>query len=548
MNNSLPVKKFSSRNICLGLFAVSFIFYLLFSYLLPITDPVESNYALTAKEMVMSTDWLSPQIYGKAWFDKPVFFYWLTAAAFKLFGFYDIAARLVPAFFAGLGVSLAYWFGKKTSRPEIAILAALIMGTSLEYVLLAKLIITDMVFFVFNSAALVFFYFGYVEMDGTKRWYLLMYVSLALAILTKGPVGLVLPGLVIVAFIFVQRNWKEFKNMFIPTGVLIFLVIAMPWYVAMYSVHGSDFLNTFLGVHNYLRATVSEHPEDNVIYYYIVVFFISMLPWSPLVLKAMIDKRKDLVSRKSVLISFSLIWAAVYFVFYSSMATKYLTYTFPIVFPLAIVAAHYLEELLAAGKKNTVLCWVGIPAILVTLIYIAVSYRYLEGQMFVSTVSSLILVILVTWWQAKRHSIRYVIGLLCLCHLSIYTILALFVFPTVAYTRSEKELVQNIASYNEQKLGFYDFYSTSAVYYSGKVAVKITPIDNKMTQTQQLGWATKYTMPNESLPHFIADSKKEGILIVVPKKKQKQFLTETLEYNPQLLQSTEEFSYYYLNG
>ena len=70
-----------------GLFLLSFFCYMFFNQAIPITDPVESNYALTAKEMVLTADWISPRIYGNVWFDKPVFFFWLTAIAFQLFGF-----------------------------------------------------------------------------------------------------------------------------------------------------------------------------------------------------------------------------------------------------------------------------------------------------------------------------------------------------------------------------------------------------------------------------------------------------------------------------
>ena len=84
----------------LVLFAAAALLLLAFNAQLPISDPVESNYALTAKEMVESGNWLSPQIYGKYWFDKPIFFYWLTAISYTLFGFTDFASRLAPAVFS----------------------------------------------------------------------------------------------------------------------------------------------------------------------------------------------------------------------------------------------------------------------------------------------------------------------------------------------------------------------------------------------------------------------------------------------------------------
>ena len=545
MAASISIAAVRSRQICLGLFLVSFVSYLLFSHLVPITDPVESNYVLTAKEMVKSGDWLSPQIYGHVWFDKPIFFYWLTALAFKCFGFSDLAARLAPALFAGLGVVLNYWFVNKISSQAAALLSVLVMGTSLEYVLLAKFVITDMVLFVFNSAALVFFYLGYTKAEGTKQWYLLMYASMALAVLTKGPVGLLLPGLVMAIFIAVQRNWTELRKMSIPTGLVLFVVIAFPWYIAMYYVHGSEFIDTFFGVHNYLRATVSEHPQDNVIYYYFVVFLLSMLPWAPLALKAMVATWKDQLLRKSPLWLFSFIWTGVYFTFYSLMATKYLTYTFPMLFPLAMLTGNYLEQLLLQNKKNTIIYWVGIPMIISTLAYMVAAQSYLENLWIVVAGGSLMLIIVFAWWRIKKQHPKYVLELLCIYQVTVYMMLSLFILPVMADTRSEKELAQDMLNYSDHHLGFYEFYSTSAVYYSGKMAVKLTSSEPMVSPQTELSWSSKYTMPTESLVSFVTNSKKDSIVVIVPEQKREQFLEEIKDSNPQLLKTTDKFSYYH---
>lgn len=98
-----------------------------------ITDSVESNYALTAKEMVLSGDWLSPQIYGHYWYDKPIFFYWLTALAYKMFGFTEFASRFFPALF-GLGsVALLAWGGSKLENVRSGFISALVLLSSVEF-------------------------------------------------------------------------------------------------------------------------------------------------------------------------------------------------------------------------------------------------------------------------------------------------------------------------------------------------------------------------------------------------------------------------------
>jgi 4-amino-4-deoxy-L-arabinose transferase-like glycosyltransferase len=527
---------------------VSFLFFLLFNHRLPITDPVESNYALTAKEMVISSDWLSPQIYGQAWFDKPVFFYWLTALSFKAFGFSDLAARLVPALFGAAGVALIFWFTDKTVNRSTAFLAALVMATSLEYVLLAKLIITDMVLFVFNNTALAFFYLGYCSEDHKKQWYWGMYASLALAVLTKGPVGLLLPGLVMFVFIGIRRNWSELRRMAIPAGLLLFSVIALPWYGSMYYVHGTEFTNTFFGVHNYLRATVSEHPKDNVMYYYFVVFLLMMLPWSPVALKAMVANFTDKSVPKAPLNLFCFIWVAAYLIFYSLMATKYITYTFPILFPAAIVTASYIKQLLDQGNSKAVFYWIGVPLFLTTVGYLMISYRYLDTILFIATLGSLLLLTLGMLWNVMGKQAKTVFRILSLAQIIVYILLFIVVFPAITNDRSERELAQVMLDYGGSKVGFYEFYSTAAVYYSGITAIKIVPSDAFALDTSSsFNWSNKYTMPHQLLADFVKQAGKDGALIVVPDERREKFLDKNRLLRPQFLKSITGFSCYRLS-
>ncbi|CUH93949.1 putative membrane protein [Propionispora sp. 2/2-37] len=526
-----------------GIFWVSFFLYLLFSHHLPITDPVESNYALTAKEMVTTANWLSPQIYGHAWYDKPVFFYWLTALSFTLFGFCDLAARLVPALFAAAGLVLIYCFTAKITDSSTAFIATMIMGTSLEYVVLAKLIITDMVFSLFNSMALACFYLGYTGRHQAKRWYLGMYVSLALAVLTKGPVGLLLPCFVVIVFIGVQHHWSELKNMSIPVGVLLFAVITLPWYGAMYVVHGSDFLNTFFGVHNYLRATVSEHPRDNVYYYYVVVFLVSMLPWSAITIKAMLKGVKALPSKDFSVNRFCIIWNLAYFTFYSLMATKYVTYIFPMLFPASIVSALYLKQVFAEEQTKVVIYWTGIPLGVLTAAYVALAVWYLRPEL-VLTLTCLLLVVLFIWRQVRGKNAKQIFELFCFCQVVFLIILSIFVFPKIADSRSGKDIAKEIPDIHGSRIGLYRFYSTSSVYYSNNIAVKLEPgAAAKPEQSGMLSWDRKYTMPVQTLSEFMAEDRGQT-WIVVPDEAVSRFVKEPKSANPKLIKAVGGYSYY----
>lgn len=538
----------SSAASCFTIFFTAALFYLLFGHLLPITDPVESNYALTAKEMVLTSDWVSPRIYGHVWFDKPVFFYWLTAASFKMLGFSDLAARLTPAVFAAFGLVLIYWFMSKITSSRIAFLAMIILGTSLEYVVLAKLVITDMVFFLFNSVALVCFYLGYIKSSGSKKWYFCMYASMALAVLTKGPIGLLLPCLIIGAFIAVQRDWGVIREMSLLSGSILFLLITLPWYMTMYILYGFEFINTFLGVHNYLRATVSEHPKDNVSYYYIAVYLLSMLPWSFLTLKALVRGVRERRQNYFPLITFSLIWALGYFGFYSLMATKYVTYTFPVLFPVSMITAIYLNQLFVQNKINTIIYWVGIPFSVLMMAYIVLAFKFLADVRLVVTVGGLLIILFFTWRQAKDRQVKWFFQMICLGQITACILLSAVVFPEMAESRSGREIAEFIAENQDYRVGMYQFYSASSVYYSGHTAIKIIPSAAMASNpAEKLDWSSKYTMPTQPVAEFVAQSQGKNTWVVVPDKVNEQFLAEYQVLSPRLQRSNDGLNYYLLN-
>ena len=305
---------------------------------LSITDQVESNYVLTAKEMLASGDYFSPRIYGSYWYDKPAFFYWELIAAFSLFGTTDFAARLFPGIFASIGVFLTYAFGRQLYDARTGFFAAGILATSVGYWIAAKSVITDTTLFVFLNASLVFFYLGYTR---DRRLYYAAWISAACAVLTKGPVGIVLPGLIILMFLLVRRDIGELQRMK-PLGLGLFVLVGGSWYAGMYALHGTEFISTFFGVHNVLRATVAEHGAWNVWYFYPAIFLIIFFPWSFLLILPLIRRLRKGLRGIAPDTLFLLIWALGVNAFFQVMATKYSTYTLPALMPFALLTARLL--------------------------------------------------------------------------------------------------------------------------------------------------------------------------------------------------------------
>ena len=340
---------------------------------LPVTAPVEVNYTQTAKEMLAAGDFLSPQIYGNYWYDKPIFFYWELLAAFSVFGVTDFAARFFPALFAAAGLGLTYAFARRLYDERTAFWSALILGTSVLYSFLAKLILTDLSLFVFFGGTLAAFYIGYRERR--RSFFYIAYACAGLAVLTKGPIGFLLPGLIILVFLLAARDLSALGRVCLPTGLLVFAAVCAPWYVYMYLVHGADFVNTFLGIHNVLRATVSEHAQWDVWYFYLGIYVLGMFPWSfalPLALFRAWRVRPVVETRTL----FLLVWAIVVPVFFQMMATKYPTYSFPAFLPTAILTARLLAQNTRVLKAGAI---VGM-GIYLAVVFAATNYAGRDGH------------------------------------------------------------------------------------------------------------------------------------------------------------------------
>ena len=332
----------------LFLLIVSLILFFFGSWLIPITDPTESVYVLTAKEMLAAGDWLSPRIYGDFWFDKPIMFYWELLVAYKIFGVGEFASRFFPAVFATLGLLITYFFGTKLYNQKIGFAAAILLATSLEYWYLAHAVITDMTLLVMFSLTLITFFLGYQA--NNPRLYLISFAASGVAVLTKGPIGFFLPGLIILIFLVWQGDLRHLKKLFRVKNFLVFAAIVAIWYLPMTLIHGMEFVENFLGVHNFLRATVSEYPKTDVWYYYLLISAIGFFPWSIPLIPAAIKKffrRTELFVEEGRLPTFEahekflIVWAATVIIFFQLCATKYITYTLPAMIPIAIFVARY---------------------------------------------------------------------------------------------------------------------------------------------------------------------------------------------------------------
>lgn len=505
------MKKYKNE---LWIFVGSVALYLLFNWRLPITDPVESNYALTAKEMLLSGDYLSTRIYGAYWYDKPVWVYWMLIGSFKLFGINAFAARFPMAVASGVSLAFLYWFTEKVYGRRIAWLSVGVLMTSLEFWVVGKMVITDSFLFLFDSVALGLFYLAI----RTRReaYCIISYAASGLAVLTKGPVGIVLPGLIIAAYLLAAREWQPLRHLYFWRGMGIFLVVALPWYLYMVIVHGGDFIAGFFGLHNFTRATVPEHPSANVLYYYLVVVPLSVLPWSGLLFKSFCEMGKERSGDKRTLFLGS--WAVVTMLFYTLVATKYITYTFIALFPCAVFMAVSLETMLREGAGRKAWLWITLPVMLVfASLFFAAAYLPEGGRYSVRALLALLFVCIL-YLQVKGSGSQLIAGTVFgLCFLIAG--LCGSALPYFAGLRTS-DVAAVLPNDPNAKIAIYGAYETSAVFYSGHEIIQL-----EEGNAPPRAWSGKYTMPRRTMADFLRLAERNDLVyLIVPARKQMDFL------------------------
>lgn len=483
-----------------------------------ITDNVESNYALTAKEMVMSGDWISPQIYGQYWFDKPILFYTVTAFAYLVFGCTEFASRFFPAIFGLASVALIGWSGKKLYSEKVGFYSAIVLASSFEFFLISKMVITDSLLFFFFSLALISFLLGYEKNE--SKYYYGFYLGAALAVLTKGPIGILLPGLIITLFLLIKRDFKALRSMKIISGSMLFLIIALPWYSTMIVLHGKNFIDVFFGTHNFLRATVSEHPKDNVFYFYTVVAILALFPWVgfiPEFIKKITTNKLEILRMNSKIL-FLILWVSCVFVFFQLIATKYLSYTYPLVFPSALLLGKYFADNRAIIKYNRAIIWNSFFYVFIMLsggwcfqnkLISLNSLYFLVGGIGVLLIGNLYL-----FFQGNKKT--NIIAIAVSAYLLNLILINNICLP-LAQNRSAKNIAQEIQSLTDNKEVYvYGNYPTSAVFYSGKKIVKLVP--NKELddfKPEGFNWNSKNVMPYVPMEYIVVN---DDVLVLLQSK------------------------------
>lgn len=315
-------------------------------------SPDEGRYAEIAREMVANGDYLTPRLNGVKYFEKPPLVYWLTAGSIKVFGLNGWALRLWPALFALLGGLAVYFIGRQLYGSRTGLFAAGMLAVSPLYDLLGGALILDMPLAALLTITLGAFLLGVRAPPGALRraWFYTFYICAALAVLTKGLVGLALPGLVIGAWIALMGEWRMLRVMYLPSGLLIFLLIAVPWH-ALAAQANPEFVRFYFIHEHFERYLTTVHDRYQPVWFFIPVLFVGMYPWSAFLPRAVHATFSGLWRERRWYreLWFLLLWAVLPFVFFSLSSSKLIPYILPVLPPLALLLGRWFAHIWENG-------------------------------------------------------------------------------------------------------------------------------------------------------------------------------------------------------
>ncbi|HHH19737.1 MAG TPA: glycosyltransferase family 39 protein [Campylobacterales bacterium] len=325
--------------------------------LAPLFDLDEGAFSEATREMWVGGDYITTYLNGELRFDKPILIYWLQLISVKLFGLNEFALRLPSAIAGALWAGTIYWFVKKMWNVQTAFFATLFMVVSLQINMIAKAAIADALLNLFITLTMFLLYLYYHHR--TKGYLYLAFLSVALGVLTKGPVAIMIPVIVSLLFFTIRGQFVTWlKMVFNPVGIGIFVVVALPWYVAEYMAQGQAFIDGFFLKHNVSRFSSAMETHSGSIFYFVPVLILGFLPFTYFAIKAIAGMR-DYFQDDLKLYLF--IWFAFVFIFFSFSGTKLPHYVIYGYTPLFILAALHVQRGVSKG-------WLIYPILILSIV------------------------------------------------------------------------------------------------------------------------------------------------------------------------------------
>jgi len=454
-------------------------FFLMFGNgLFGLSNPDEVFYAQTAKEMHIKNVWMTPYIFGHPQFEKPIFTYWLLRIAFLVLGISSFSARFFTSVFGIIGVLTVYWFGIIIFKnAKKAFICSLVTMSSILYAGLSRIVLTDMIFSVLILLSLASFVWGYLNRDKKNISIILFYVFCAIAVLAKGPLGFMLPFLIVILFLIIQKDLGYLFCRHSLLGVLIMFFISAPWYILMIKKYGYSFNYEFFYNDHWRRVIEAEHKSHDKWYIYPGYMLVGVFPWTVYFITAFINLFNNVKKKTNPMYVFIACWIGVVFVVFQAAHSKLVSYIFPLYPALFILIGDYIYDITTNEKsKKTIFnisvinyflfCFLPVGVIFaVSKGYGNISFKY---PFYVSAFVFMTLMLVYLILVARKHFIK-----------SIYVLSAstMIVLGTIPFAKndlqnsltSEKVSKYLIENYKIDNLILTSkFYARGICYYTDK--------------------------------------------------------------------------------
>ncbi len=335
--------------------AVLWLALLALAALRPLAVPDEGRYGEIGRWMLQSGDWLTPRLNGLPFFHKPPYLYWLEASSLAVFGIHELALRLVPALHAGLMLVALYVAARAISSEPIARRAALMLGTSLGFLIGGQYINHDMLVAAWIGVAIWCFAFAF--MAGARPNAVLArlgFAACAMGMLSKGLIGIALPGLVILVWLLWTRQFK--KVLYLPwfSGLALFGLIALPWFIVAQQEYPGLFDYMFVG-QQFNRYTAASYNNPQPWWFYLAALALLLFPWVFFALREVSVRAGAAPAPKLPAAgpwrSLCWIWVLVIVLFFSVPNSKLIGYILPVLPPLALLATLGWESVMARRRS-----------------------------------------------------------------------------------------------------------------------------------------------------------------------------------------------------
>jgi len=326
-----------------------------------LVGPDEPRYAWIARDMVESGDWVTPRLYGKPWFEKPVLYYWGAALSFKLFGVGEVAARLPSAFSALLATLAMAWLAWRVYGAETARWLLLLLPTTVGMIGFSHAAAMDMPFSGMLTIALVCSAIvvgltrdAHTPILPRTAWFALLLFGffLGLATLAKGPAAIVLAGGAALLRAVLTKRWRDAFRCLHPVAIASFCLTALPWYI-LCARHNPEFFRIFIIEHNLKRYLTPQFQHIQPFWFYIPILLVAFVPWTMLLVWATSFGSLWAWHKKNLspLTIFLLCWSAFCLLFFSVSQSKLPGYILPAIPAMGLLLARSYVRLVPEFEK-----------------------------------------------------------------------------------------------------------------------------------------------------------------------------------------------------